>query len=364
MKRRRWSLRAVVFLGGAALIVLPALVMGSLYAMSLQRRGEELAVERLKMRGEFSANLLARRMYGLWIDVARLATIIDPTDVVGTRQQIEFMSRLESRYSWLGIADPAGTVIAAKDRMLEGESVAQWRWFRRGLEAPAAIDNHESEALAGLMPAASAPYRFIAMAAPLKHDGAVAGVIGAQVNWKWVAESVAAVASTGIDLILLSREGEVLSGPADLVGKPLATVSAQAAGRTASAVVTELWPDGNDYFTVTIPTVGYADLPSFGWSLLIRQNAADALAPTGQLVRSFWITLAEGVLGVLVLLYFAARWLTTPLLRLSAEAETMVENPYSGVLHTETRFDEAARLRDALVRLQSKLMARAEEPAK
>jgi HAMP domain-containing protein len=247
--------------------------------------------------------------------------------------------------------------------MLEGESVAQWRWFRRGLEAPAAIDNHETEALARLMPATSEPHRFIAMAAPLRHDGAVAGVIGAQIDWTWVVDSVKALALPDIDLILLSRDGEVLSGPGELVGKPLATVSAQAAGRTATAALTERWPDGKEYFTVAIPAVGYADLPSFGWSLLVRQDAVEALAPTRELVRSFWTALAEAVAVVLALLYLAARWLTTPLLRLSTAAETMVADPYSGALHPETRFDEAARLRDALARLQAKLMAKAEEPA-
>lgn len=362
MARRRWGLRSVMFLGGAALIMVPALVAASLYSASLQHRGEALVVERLKTRGELSANLLARRMYGVWTDVARLATIVDPTNAAEARDQIDFMSRLEQRFSWLGIADPGGIVTVAKNRMLEGDSVAQMRWFRRGLEAASAVDNHEAEALARLMPPATGPYRFIAMSAPLKHDGAVTGVIGAQVNWQWVVDSVAALNSPGIELVLLSREGVVLFGPPDLVGKPLATGSAQAAARTASAVLTERWPDGRDYFTVTIPTVGYADLPSFGWSLLIRQDAGDALAPTRQLVRAFWLTLAEGLFAVLVLLYFAAQWVATPLRRLAASAEVIVQNPYSGLLHPETRYDEAAQLRDALVRLQAKLMAKAAEP--
>lgn len=362
MVKRRWSLRTVIFLGGAALVLVPALAAASLYTASLQNRSEELVVERLKMRGELSANLLARRMYGVWADVARLASIVDPTNVTEARAQIDFMSRLEHRFSWLGIADPGGTVIVAKDRMLEGGSVTQMRWFRRGLEAPSAIDNHEAEALARFMPSASRPYRFIAMAAPLKHDDAVAGVLGAQVNWQWVVDAVAALTSPGIELVLLSREGVVLSGPPDLVGKPLPTGSAQAAARTASAVLTERWPDGRDYFTVTIPTVGYADLPSFGWSLLIRQDAREALATTQQLVRAFWITFSEGLLSVLVLLYFAAQWVTTPLRRLAVSADAIVQSPYSGLLHPETRYDEVVQLRDALVRMQAKLMAKAEGP--
>jgi hypothetical protein len=361
MTRRRWSLQTTVFLGGATLIVVTALAVAVLYSASLQRRGEELAIEQLKTRGELSTNLLARQMYGTWIDVSRLATIIDPADVAEARRQIQFVSRFEPRYAWLGIADPSGKVIASKDRALEGRSVADLRWFRQGLGAPAAVDDHES-ALDRLSQTAPGTYRFIAMSAPLMHDGTPAGVIGAHIDWNWVIESVAALASRNIDLVLLSRESIVLFGPPDLVGKQLTIGSAQAASRGASVALIERWPDGKDYFTVTIPTVSYADLPSFGWSLLIRQDAVAAMAPTRQLVRSFWFNVGGGLFSILVLLNFAAKWVVTPMRRLAHAAETMVEDPYSGIVARETRYDEAMRLRDALVRLQSKLMAKLPGP--
>ncbi|WP_316190657.1 hypothetical protein [Bradyrhizobium sp. SZCCHNS2096] len=362
MTRRRWSLQTAVFLGGATLIVVTALAAAVLYSASLQRRGEELAIEQLRTRGELSASLLARQMYSMWIDVSRLAAVIDPADIPEARRQIQFVSQLEQRYAWLGIADPGGKVIASKDGMAEGRSVADLRWFRQGLGAPTAVDDHESEALERLLQTASGPYRFIAMSAPLMHDGAPAGVIGAQIDWKWVIESVAALASRNIDLVLLSRDGIVLFGAPDLVGKPLTIGSAQAASRGASVALIERWPDGKDYFTVTIPTVGYADLPSFGWSLLIRQDAVAAMAPTRELVRSFWFNVAGGVFSILVLLNFAAQWVVTPLRRLAHAAEAMVKDPFSGMLARETRYDEATRLRDALVRLQSKLMGKVRSP--
>ncbi|MGC2780457.1 MAG: hypothetical protein WA418_32965 [Bradyrhizobium sp.] len=362
MTRRRWSLRTAVFLGGATLIVVTALAVAILYSASLQRRGEEFAIEQLRTRGELSANLLARQIYSVWIGVSRLAAIIDPADVAGARRQIQFVSQLEPRYAWLGIADPGGKVIASKDQMLEGQSVADLRWFRQGLGAPTAVDERESEALKRLLQTASGPYRLIAMSAPLMHDGAPAGVIGAEIDWKWTIESVAALVSRNVDLVLLSREGITLFGPPDLVGKQLTIGSAQAASRGASVALIERWPDGKDYFTVTIPTVGYSDLPSFGWSLLIRQDAVAAMAPTRQLVHSFWLNVAGGVFSILVLLNFTAKWVATPLRRLAQAAETMVKDPFSGMPARETRYDEATRLRDALVRLQSKLMASTSSP--
>ncbi|WGD53321.1 cache domain-containing protein [Bradyrhizobium sp. CB1650] len=356
MASSRLSLRTIVFIGGATLMLVPAIVTATLYTAALQQRGEELQVEKLTTRGELSANLLARRTYGVWMDVAKLASLIDPANLANAREQIQFMSRLDGRYSWLGIADVGGKVLTAKDGMLEGESVAERPWFRRGLEAPTAIDVHEAQLLANLLPKSQEPYRFIDLAAPLRHAGSVAGVVGAQLNWNWVAEGMAALQAPGIDVLLVSQDRTVLFGPPDLINKPLNIGSALAASRVTTAFLSERWPDGKDYFTVIVPTVGFADLPSFGWSLLVRQNADAAMASTRELIRSFWLILGAGALAALALLFLAAQWLRTPLRRLSESAETIVQDPASRPPYQETRFDEAARLSDALARIQSKLM--------
>ncbi|MGY3622434.1 hypothetical protein [Bradyrhizobium sp. USDA 10063] len=73
-----------------------------------------------------------------------------------------------------------------------------------------------------------------------------------------------ALQAPAIEVLLLSRDRTVLFGPPDLVNKPLNVGSAQAANRVTSAFLSERWPDGKDYFTNVVPTVGFADLPSFG----------------------------------------------------------------------------------------------------
>ncbi|MGY3616222.1 hypothetical protein [Bradyrhizobium sp. USDA 10063] len=356
MTGRGLGLRTLVFFGGAALMLAPAVVAAILYTTALRQRGEELQVEKLMIRGELSANLLARRLYSVWRDVAQLATLIDPSNPIRAHDEVQFLSRLDDRYSWLGVADLEGKVLAARDGMLEGESVAQKPWFRRGLKAPAAIDLHEAKKLADLLPASAEPYRFIDLAAPVRRDGSVAGVIGAKLDWKWIAEGLTALQAPSIEVLLLSRDRIVLFGPPDLVSKPLNVGSALAASRVNSAFLSERWPDGKEYFTVIVPTIGFADLPSFGWSLLIRQNADAAMASTRQMVRSFWLILGASAVTALVLLYLAAEWLRTPLRRLSEAAEAVVVDPNSRAPYAETRFAEAARLSDSLVRMQSKLM--------
>ncbi|PAY08637.1 MULTISPECIES: cache domain-containing protein [Bradyrhizobium] len=358
MANRGLSLRTLVFVGGATLMLVPAIVTATLYTAALEQRGEELQVEKLTTRGELSANLLARRLYGVWMDLARMADLIDPTDPANAREHIQFLSRLDGRYSWLGIADLEGKVLAARDGMLEGASVAQRPWFRRGLDAPAAVDVHEAQLLASLLPVSAEPYRFVDLAAPLRHGGSVVGVIGAHLNWKWVQEGMAALQAPGIDVLLLSRDRTVLFGPTDLVNKRLSVGSALAASRVTRAFSSERWPDGKDYFTVIVPSIGFADLPSFGWSLLIRQNADDAMSSTRELIRLFWIILGAGAVVALALLLCAAQWLRTPLRRLSESAQAILLDPGARPPHQETRFEEAARLSDALAHMQSKLMGR------
>jgi hypothetical protein len=358
MTGRRLSLRTLVFFAGAMLMLVPAVVTATVYTAALQRRVEELQVEKLTTRGELSANLLARRLHGLSMDVARLATLIDSTNPASARQQIQLMSRLDTRYSWLGVANLEGKVVAATDGALEGERVAQEPWFRRGLDVTAAIDVNGAHDRAHLPPASMESSRSIDLAAPVQYAGSVTGVVGAQLNWNWVVEGMAELQAPGIELVLLSRDRVVLFGPPDLVNKPLNISSALAADRVNTAFLSERWPDGKDYFTVIVPTIGFADLPSLGWSLLVRQNADNAMAATRELTRSLWVILGTGALTALALLYLASQWLRTPLRRLSEAAEAIVLDPTSRAPYPETRFEEAARLSNALVRMQSKLMGR------
>ena len=56
----RLSLHTLVFLGGAALMLVPALIAGSLYTGALQRRAESLQIEKLTSRGASTSTTSAR----------------------------------------------------------------------------------------------------------------------------------------------------------------------------------------------------------------------------------------------------------------------------------------------------------------
>lgn len=351
------SLKGVVFFGGAFLTMLPALVAGSIYAGGLQQQTETLLAEKLQTRGELGADQLGRRLHQLWQDVDGLSRSIDLERPDELRQDITLLSNLDKRYSWIGVTDTEGKVLVASGGRLEGQSVAQRPWFRLGLSAPVAGDVHEAQLLAKLLGTGRDPMRFIDLSAPIRRkDGSIAGVIGAHVDWSWVVDTLGSLSAPGIDVILLARDQRVLFGPPDLVEKPLTVGAATAAGREPGTTVhRERWPDGRDYMTVTVPTVGHGDLPSFGWSMLVREDVDSALAPTRELVRSFWFQLGLGALVAIALLFLIANWVTVPLRRLVATAHELESRAAIKPPHTETRYEEVRRLSISLVRLQSRL---------
>ena len=353
MARHRPGLASLLFVGGASLLIIPALVAGTLYTGALQRSAEAGVVENLRFRGELSANQIARRLDRLWRQVEALSRLLDPAKVGDARERIDLLSDLDDRYSWIGIAEVGGRVLASTKGMLEGVSVAERPWFRRGLEGPAAIDVHEAVLLAKLLPATGETRNFIDFAAPLKGaNGNVTGVVGAHLDWRWMVDTLTSLQSPGIDILLISRDRVVLFGPPDLVDRPLDVGSAIAASRAPLSARDERWPDGKDYFTLVVPAIAYSDLPSFGWSLLMRQSVDDALRPTRELVRTFWVMLGTGAFASLVLLFLGARWVATPLRRLAGSADALVSSGEPQVPRQETRYDEVNRLSAALVRLQ------------
>ncbi|MPR12409.1 cache domain-containing protein [Microvirga tunisiensis] len=350
----RWGLKPIVFLCGAVLLLVPAIVAGTMFTNAMQQRAEAANSARLRLPGEMVADQLGQRMHQLWLDVEALGQIASLDNSEEARRQFTFLTRVDHRVSWVGVADPEGKVIAASNGMLEGASVAERPWFRRGLNGPAATDVHEAVLLEKLLPAAPEPRRFVDFSAPIKApDGAVLGVIGAHFDWNWVRESFQSFKGPGLDVLLVSRDQTVLLGPGDLQGTKLAVGSAIAAGQAVSTSLREQWPDGREYMTAVIPAVRYKDMPSFGWSVIVRAESNTVLDPTRAISHAFWMLLGGGLLVALGLLFLLVSWITKPLHRLIATGERLASGRMDEPPHDETRYREVARLSALLVRLQT-----------
>lgn len=350
----RIGIKTLVFIIGTLLMLAPAIVAGTMFTNAMQRRAEVANSARLRLLGEIVAEELGRRMHQLWQDVEGMTRVVRLEDPEEVRRQLTVLSQVDRRYTWIGVTDVTGKVIAASQGMLEGANVAERPWFRRGLNGPAAVDVHEAVLLAKLLPATQEPRRFVDFSAPIRNEqGAVIGVIGAHFDWSMVRDSIQAIRRQGVDALLVSRDRMVLSGPPELQETKLSEGSAVAAGQGSSISLRERWQDGKDYMTAVIPTIQFKDMPSFGWSLIVRADVNTVLDPTRTIAQAFWMMLGAGALVALALLYLFAGWLAKPLRRLVATAETLASGRADQPPHDETRYEEAARLSAALVRLQT-----------
>lgn len=350
----RIGIKTLVFVIGALLMLVPAIVAGTMFTNAMQRRAEVANSARLRLLGEIVADQLGRRMHELWQNVDGMARAIRLDDPEEVRRQFTLLSQVDRRYTWIGVADLQGKVLAASQGMLEGASVAERPWFRRGLNGPTAVDVHEAVLLAKLLPATQEPRRFVDFAAPVRNDqGAVVGVVGAHFDWNMVRDIIQAMRGQGVDALLVSRDRTVLSGPPELQETKLSEGSAVAAGQGTSISLREKWQDGRDYITAVIPSIQFKDMPSFGWGLIARADLNTVLDPTRAIAQSFWMLLGAGALVGLVLLYLFSAWLAKPLRRLVATAEALASGRTDQPPHDETRYEEAACLSAALVRMQT-----------
>ncbi|GAA0598594.1 cache domain-containing protein [Craurococcus roseus] len=326
---------------------------------------DKRTVEGLRSAGQNAGARLARTLYTPWRQVDGLAAMAsredEPTSVF--RIRLDTARRLDDRLSWIGVAGPNGRVTAAAEGMLEGQDVSARDWFRSGLEGPFAGDVREALLLQRLLSPgdSSEPLRILDFSKPVRRasDGAVVGVIGAHIPWSAVRDLVReAVRPERAEILLVSRDGTVIIGPPGVEGTRIQHLrGVLAAGQGVVATAEEEWPDGGRHLSVTMPVPGHKNMPSFGWSLILRQPSAVAHAPA----REMAARLLPPMLGVSLLLLAAgallARAIARPLSRLAASAEAMAAGQLDEPVPEHREHREAAVLGAALARIQSALTA-------
>jgi HAMP domain-containing protein len=248
--------------------------------------------------------------------------------------------------------------LVATGGTLEGQNVADRPWFRAGLQGPFAGDVHDAVLLQRrVAPNAQEPLRLIDLAGPVRRpDGTLLGVLGRHVSWVAVRDVIrGALRETGRDVLLVSRSGSILVGPEGLEGQTLSPPSILAAQQGASRTSVETWPNGETYVAAVIGPVAHLNLPSFGWSLVVRQPAAAAAAPAAAITRrlawGFGIVALVVVIGSLLLGAAVAR----PLRRLRDSAAALADGRLNGPVPDLRGYQEVRAIADALTRIQARL---------
>ena len=285
------------------------------------------------------------QLHGAGIDTARWRAIVD-------QLQDSF-----SHYAWIGVTDTDGRVLAATDGVLEGRDVSQRPWFVQGLSGPFVGDVHDAVLLASLLPASARtePLRLVDVAAPLRRNGEVAGVLGAHLSWRWAEELRLHVlrpieSSRGVDIIVINGQGERLLGPAQIGGNGLRTERVRALLEASAHFALEDWVDGR-YLTAAVATTGHLSYPGLGWTVLVRQPEATAVAPAVALQwRIGLIGLAGSLLFALSGWWLAGR-ISAPLRQVARRAEALAADglPADEVLASENEVTQLSRALGTLV---------------
>jgi diguanylate cyclase (GGDEF)-like protein len=367
---RTWSLQTQLA------VILTVLTLGAIAAIGLvvdRVSTRELTLSIGREMRELAAQMrdkLDRSMFERYRDLSIVAAL-DPLIAPELRDKnrrahLADLQRTYPDYAWIGYTDRAGKVLAATGGLLEGADVSERPWFKGAIAGPFVGDVHKAVLLEKLLsnPDPSAPLRFVDVAMPLKDAaGTVTGTVGAHLSWSWAAEIKTSLLAAdhiadGVEILVLSGEGDVLLGDPRLEGQRLSLASIAVAQRGETGVAEETWPDGVAYLTGYSRSRGFREYPGLGWIVLARQPVDLALRPVETVER---LILAGGlgtallfcVIGLLI-----ARGVAAPLARLGAAAAAIGADSRVQDVPAVGGFAEvralAAALRGMLARLGQK----------
>lgn len=350
----------------AAFTVLSVLLTAVLAFVIERSASEDVATgigRNLEVLARQMSNRLDRGMFERHREVqlmsARLARLPDD-DLV----QVELDAAKNSYryYLWLGVANAEGVVLAASDDARVGENMASQGWFRQALAGTNLSPVREEVLVPRQLSPDGKARRFYDIAFPLVVAGEMR-VLAAQVSWEWARDVRNAVFGTGqlgAEPLIVTPEGVVLLGPADLDGKKLDLPSLKLAQAGRQGHTTERWPDGRTYVVGYDAARGFQSSPGLGWSILVRQDTEAAYEPVRELQRR--VALGGGTLALLfsILGWLIARKIAQPVLDLAASARRL-EQGQDGAIRPSNAYHEVQVLGTALNSLIANLRQKTDE---
>lgn len=280
------------------------------------------------------ANELDRTMWTHRGEVSALGTL----NVLRELQDIQEISSIINRlrheipiFTWIGVLDRDGTVVAATNDLLVGVNIAHRPVFQYGRNGRFIGDVHDAKLLAEKFPLYNGqPVQFVDIAVPLLNiRDEFTGVLATHLSWEW-ADTVRKSLFGGhgmhqnIDIFVIAQNGTVLLGAdGGLVGSKLDLDALDAAQRNHIGWKISTWPDGKEYLTGYAPADGHLDYDGLNWSVLVRQHVDVALIPVYQLRLD--ILLFGVVLAVVFsfVAWWAAGFLVGPIGKMANAIEAM-----------------------------------------
>ena len=312
----RLHLAAAIGWAVFTLVTLAALVAANVAAGEAESRGRTDS-ERLltqfatQIRDALAMNLETRRS----VVQATAAQIVASSDRgnEALRRHLDAVQAQFPEFAWLGVADERGYVIAAAGGLLEGEDVSARPWYQQGRTRTYLGELHQALLLDQLLPRAAdgQPRRFVDIAVPLTHaTGRNVGALGAHLSWDWIERMQTELLRSldtrrRLDLLLASEDGTVLVGPRAWLGRKL-PASGELSQGGALLVGRHAERQAGD--------------GGLAWTVVVRQDAATALAPARATRNVVFLSVLLAGLAAAAAAVWTTRVLTRRLSALAGQA--------------------------------------------
>jgi diguanylate cyclase (GGDEF)-like protein len=289
--------------------------------------GSSLSETAYQMADKLDSFMWARS--GEIYTLSQLDALHNFNDIKGIQKLLEQLKVNFPSFTWIGLTDTKGTVVASTQGILSGVDISQRPVFKEGIKGKFVGDVHEAVLLAKLLPNPTGEaMKFVDVSIPvIDSKGNKKGVLAAHLSWQSAHEIEESILKPlqyrkNIDMyVVSSKDNVVLLGQKDMIGKPLNLEGLNAAKQDINQWSVETWNDGKNYVTGFALGDGYMNYEGLGWKIVVRQSLHSAYGSARELQA--FIILA-GVFFALIFsafIWFMAGKISTPIHNISKTAE-------------------------------------------
>lgn len=233
---------------------------------------------------------LDRYMWSRYSEIKTFSQVDSLVSVNNPQVSRDVLNNLQANipaFSWIGMTDNKGKVLASTGSILEGVDISKRPVFSEGLKGEFLGDVHDAVLLANLLPNLSGePMKFVDVSFALEDSyGNKKGVLAAHLSWEWMREVRNRVIAPdhnkkNLQVYIVSLKGNtVLLGPEKEIGKSLNIASLEKARTEKNGWAVEKFPDGREYLVGYSFSRGYYEYKGFGWTVLTIQPLKEAYKP-------------------------------------------------------------------------------------
>lgn len=291
-------------------------------------------------------------------------------DIAAVQTLLDQLNTSIPAFSWIGLTDADGKVVAASDSILSGSDISKRPVFKEAKTGTFIGDVHNAVLLANLLPNPKGePLQFVDISMPLTDEnGNFTGVLATHLSWEWsrqvkneIIQPLKDELSSAEIFVVSGIDNTILLGPDEVVGNALELDSVHKARKGENSWQVEEWPNGKRYLTGYALGDGHLDYSGLGWTVIVRIPEESAFAPVENL-KSYIIKLGTiTAVAFAIIGWFLAGFVTNPLRKISRAAHSLRLGKETtiplirGIKDLELLSSSLRDLVDSLVRTESNL---------